>query len=77
LQGERVIILRTTLGAESASAPPGTVIAADAEGIRVATGDGEVIIRELQVEGRRPMSARDFLAGRPLRPGTLFEHGQL
>ncbi len=77
LQNERVIILRTTPGAESAGAPAGTVIAMGAEGIHVATGDGDLTIRELQVEGRRPMSARDFLAGRPLRPGALFENGQV
>jgi methionyl-tRNA formyltransferase len=77
LQGERIIILRTAIGAGSAGAPPGTVIAADADGIRLATGDGQVVVRELQVEGRRPMSARDLLAGRPLRPGTIFENGQL
>jgi methionyl-tRNA formyltransferase len=75
LNGERVIILRTALGSVPAVAAPGTVLDADSDGIRVATGDGQIVIRELQVEGRRPMSARDFLAGRPLKAGMSFENG--
>lgn len=36
--------------------------------IHVATGHGGVIaIDELQAEGRRPIAAREFLAGRPVR----------
>jgi methionyl-tRNA formyltransferase len=68
----RLIILRTHVG-DVAGAPPGTVTAARPEGIHVAAGDGRtVVIDELQPEGRRPMSARDFLAGRPLPVGTIL-----
>ena len=74
LNGERLIILRTSVGDEATDAAPGTVTAAQADGIRVATGDGDqLIVRELQVEGRRPMTARDFLAGHPLAVGAVFE----
>jgi len=75
LGGERLIILRTSVDEEATDAAPGTVTATRADGIRVATGHrGQVIIRELQVEGRRPMTARDFLAGRPLTAGVMFEN---
>ena len=73
--GERVIILRTALGSVPGVALPGTVLDADGDGIRVATSDGQIVIRELQLEGRRPMSARDFLAGRPLKAGMVFGNG--
>lgn len=49
---------------------PGTVLHADTEGIRVATGSGSLVIRELQPDGRRRMSAAEFLAGHPLGPGA-------
>jgi methionyl-tRNA formyltransferase len=40
----------------------------------VAGGDGEVLrILELQPEGRRVMTAREFLAGRAVTPGAQFQ----
>jgi methionyl-tRNA formyltransferase len=49
------------------------VVAAHAEGIDVACGDGSVLrILEIQSEGRRPMPAKDFLAGYRLDAGTRF-----
>ena len=39
----------------------------------VVCGDGHLLrILQIQPEGRRPMSAREFLAGRPLPTGTRF-----
>lgn len=46
---------------------PGTVIAARAEGIDVACGDGMVLrILELQAPGSRRMAAADYLRGHPI-----------
>jgi methionyl-tRNA formyltransferase len=51
---------------------PGTIIEAAGDAIRVATGDGILRILQLQPEGRRVMTAREFLAGRDVRPGMRF-----
>jgi methionyl-tRNA formyltransferase len=40
--------------------------------IEVETGKGLFIIREVQPEGKRRMSVRDFLAGHPIPVGTVF-----
>jgi methionyl-tRNA formyltransferase len=53
-----------------AAGHPGTVIGADAAGVRVACGTGVLRLLELQREGGRPLAARDFLAGRPMPVGT-------
>ncbi|MGE4275794.1 MAG: methionyl-tRNA formyltransferase [Lawsonibacter sp.] len=46
---------------------PGTVLAAEREGIDVACGDGKALrILELQAPGSRRMSAADYLCGHPL-----------
>ena len=51
----------------------GTVMQAGAEGIRVATGDGVLLLTELQLEGRKRMPAEAFLRGSGLRQGMRFE----
>jgi methionyl-tRNA formyltransferase len=73
LDGGRIILLKTHVVNDSTSAEPGKVVDVTRDAIRVATGHGGVIaIDELQVEGRRPMRTREFLAGRPLQPGGRF-----
>jgi methionyl-tRNA formyltransferase len=73
LDGERIILLRTRMTDARTDSPSGTVLAADAAALTVATGENGVIaIEELQPEGRRPMRTRDFLAGRPIAPGSRF-----
>jgi methionyl-tRNA formyltransferase len=48
---------------------PGTVLAAGKEGITLATGEGALCLLAVQPEGKRRMSAGEFLAGHPLRAG--------
>jgi methionyl-tRNA formyltransferase len=52
-----------------AVAAPGTVLASGAEGIRVATGDGELVLLELQRAGGKRLPVREFLAGTPIGAG--------
>jgi methionyl-tRNA formyltransferase len=53
---------------------PGTIVAAGPEGLSVMCGDGNVLrILEVQPEGRRVMSARDFLAGHKIAAGARLE----
>ena len=37
--------------------------------LEVATGEGRLRLLELQLEGKRRLTVRDFLAGQPLREG--------
>jgi len=55
------------------SGPPGTILAADKNGIVVACGRDALRILELQREGGRRMNAAEFLAGYPLKTGVKFE----
>jgi len=73
LDGRRLILLRTRLDAETTDAPPGTIVDTASGSLCVATGHGErIVIERVQPEGRRPMEARDFLAGHRLQPGARF-----
>jgi methionyl-tRNA formyltransferase len=61
----KVFRVRTAAG----DGVPGTVLAAGKEGIEVACGGGSVIIDELQLEGKKRLTAREFLAGYAMTPG--------
>jgi len=47
---------------ESSDAPAGTVVAADAEGIVIACGDGALRLEQLQRPGKRALTAGEFAA---------------
>jgi methionyl-tRNA formyltransferase len=74
ISGSRVLILRTTV--DEAVVPPqtapGTVLRASGDQLIVSTGEGALQILQLQPEGRRLMTAREFLAGRRIPPGVRF-----
>ena len=50
-------------------AEPGTVVQADAKGVRVACGQGQLCLTQLQRPGGKRLSAADFLRGCPLQAG--------
>ena len=76
LQGERTILLQSEVVPEldlpRAGGAPGAVIVAHADQLQVQTGDGALRVLTLQREGRRPLGAREFLAGRRIQPGAMF-----
>ena len=82
LDGTRVVMLKTIVGGSASVASdsagpalqvkPGSVVGVTRDAIEVVTGDGIIAITDLQPEGRRPMSTRDFLAGHPVPPGATF-----
>jgi methionyl-tRNA formyltransferase len=51
---------------------PGEIIRVTKEGISVATGRGSLIITQLQLEGKRIMSAAQFLSGHKITAGERF-----
>lgn len=54
---------------EEAKEAPGTVAQTSATGLRIATSDGYLLIRELQLANRPRMGVSEFLRGYPLKPG--------
>lgn len=57
--------LETHIGAGA----PGTIVQADAAGIRVQTGEGALTLTRLQAEGGKILAAGDFLNGHQLAAG--------
>lgn len=76
LEGQRCILLRSQViqapGGDTRRFPPGRVLEATGDLLTVATGHGALRLLVLQIEGRRPLTAREFIAGRHLTPGAAF-----
>jgi methionyl-tRNA formyltransferase len=73
LEGRRLILLKSAVDETSGDEPPGTIVDVSREAIHVAAGFGSrLAITELQPEGRRPMTVREFLAGHPITAGSRF-----
>jgi len=53
----------------ASSGPAGEVLVADKTGILVGCGEGSLRITALQREGGRRLTAAEFLAGHPMKPG--------
>lgn len=51
---------------------PGVILSATREGIDVGTGETLLRIVGLQAEGKKRMTAQEFLAGNPISPGQVF-----
>jgi methionyl-tRNA formyltransferase len=73
LGDRRFLLHRTGRTGDRSDAVPGTIVEAAGDRLDVVAGDGEVLrILQLQPEGRRVMTAREFLAGRAVQAGDLF-----
>lgn len=69
LDGE-VLKLARTLPQTAPSGEPGTILAAGAQGVSIACGSGSLLVRELQLPGKKRLAASDFLRGRSLAVGS-------
>lgn len=58
--------------ARDGAATPGTVLAAGPAGIEVATGEGVLVLLQVQAEGGKAMPAQAFVQGRRLRAGDVL-----
>jgi methionyl-tRNA formyltransferase len=75
VHGKRLILIASTVEADrtpEARPAAGTVIEAAGDSLIVATGSGTIALTQIQAEGKRPMTTREFLAGHPLAAGDTF-----
>ena len=66
--GSLLKVLGAAVGAGKGT--PGTVLSASAEGLEVACAEGSLRLLSLQPEGRRAMTAQEFLSGRKVAVGS-------
>jgi methionyl-tRNA formyltransferase len=71
LRGAQLRVWSAQLDSETSAAAPGTVLATDPRGVRVATGDGVLMLTRVQLAGRKPTSADEFVRGQSLEAVVL------
>jgi methionyl-tRNA formyltransferase len=71
-QGKRLAFFGCTFSDKSPSGQPGEILGLASRGLHMATGQGSVYIREVQLEGRKKLPAADFLRGTVLDPGVVL-----
>ncbi|MGN0471624.1 MAG: methionyl-tRNA formyltransferase [Lachnospiraceae bacterium] len=57
---------------ESGSGNPGSVAFVERDRIGVYTAEGILVLREIQLEGKKRMPVKDFLLGNPVTAGEMF-----
>jgi methionyl-tRNA formyltransferase len=73
LEGRVLKVFSGRVDRTQQSQPPGCIVEVKGEGIRVATGDGHLILDEIQLEGKRRLPVREFVMGCRVVPGTILE----
>ena len=77
MDGGRLKLYLARAVACDSDAAPGTVLTADKTGIRVACGGDVIRILSVQPEGKKPMDAAAFVAGRGIAAGDVLMTPQL
>lgn len=72
LNGKTLKVWKSAAVQEKTNAAPGTVVGSGKEGIRVACGEGVLLLTEVQLEGKKRMGAEAFLRGCPVETGLVL-----
>jgi methionyl-tRNA formyltransferase len=70
--GSRLLITRARALEEENQTSPGSIVWAGTEGIQVACGSGTLHILAVKPEGKREMTAEEFLAGHRVETGEIL-----
>jgi methionyl-tRNA formyltransferase len=71
-QGRVLKIYKGEVRKGKAIGKPGTVLWVGTDFIEIETGEGSYLLKEVQLEGKRRISVRDFLSGHPVSVGEVL-----
>ncbi len=66
------VVSAEELSKEIRTQEPGTIVAVEKDSFGIVTGNGMLRVKELQLEGKRKMTAEEFLRGFKLEAGTVL-----
>jgi len=65
LDGKLLKLFRPKAISASVEAPPGTIVEATHDGLKISTGQGVLLIKEVQLQGKRRLPVKEFIKGHP------------
>lgn len=70
-------VWQAAVGEHSTDAVPGTILAADKQGLTLATGDGTLVLQTIQLPGKKALPVAEILNSRAdwFTPGTRLHNG--
>ena len=71
-RGKQLKIWKASARPDEGKGRPGAVVAGGKDGLAVATGDGVLDLREVQLEGSKRLAAEDFVRGHRLKNGEIL-----
>lgn len=72
--GKRIEIWESEVVSQPGDGKPGMIVVLNESGIGVSTGNGVILIKELQAEGKRRLKAVDFIHGYHLNTALYFSN---
>ena len=72
LDGKRFRFFSPSVSNTKCTQAPGTILLADRNGLLLSTGDGALLVSEIQPEGKKRMSVEAYLCGHKLTNGQQF-----
>jgi methionyl-tRNA formyltransferase len=76
-RGALIKIGAATVEDAATSIAPGTIVAADRSGVKIACGEGWLVLTHLQRPGGKMLPAGEFLAGYPLAVGEVLAFAEM
>lgn len=70
--GNRLLVTRARVVKSESRMPPGTIVIEGTGGIQVACGSGTLDLLAVKPEGKREMTAEEFLAGHKIEVGEIL-----
>ena len=71
MNGQQMKIKNAVVG-DDVDEDPGTIVEADKNGIVIACGKGSIVVKSLQMPGKRTMTADEYLRGNSIEKGTVL-----
>lgn len=72
LRGKLLKVFTAEIGELEAQGTPGTIVEVSQSGITVATGSGMLVLKEIQMEGKKRMLTEEFIKGKTIKAGDVF-----
>lgn len=72
LNGKMLKLWDADVAQEASKGKPGEIVEVRKKTFAIQTGEGQLLVNSLQLEGKKRMTVEDFLRGYPLQTGTIL-----